>query len=77
MLALLGLGCMPGNPDATAAIGQQVVEMGDAIATLQQIDAELQGQVDSLRFVVARQDTIIRQLANLAGVPIPATPYTP
>jgi hypothetical protein len=31
----------------------------------------LQDRVDSLTMVVARRDTVIRQLANLAGVPMP------
>jgi hypothetical protein len=33
--------------------------------------SEMQGQLDSVKFVMARQDSVIRQLANLAGVQIP------
>ena len=32
---------------------------------------ELQDRVDSLTIIVPKRDTTIRQLANLAGVPIP------
>jgi hypothetical protein len=39
---------------------------------LREVDAALQGQVDSLARVVARQDSLLRQIANLAGVPVPS-----
>jgi hypothetical protein len=53
------------------AMGQTVMEMGEAVNALQAETAQLQWQVDSLGMVVARQDTVIRQLAGLAGVPVP------
>ena len=43
---------------------------GDGLNDLRQDNAALQQQVDSLRVVVAKQDTVIRQLANLAGMPL-------
>lgn len=46
----------------------------DLTATLEDLgsrSADLQFQLDSLRAVVARQDTTIARLANLAGVPYP------
>lgn len=55
---------------ADIAIGEQIIQLGDGINDLRQDTAALQQQVDSLRLVVARQDTVIRQLANLAGVPV-------
>jgi hypothetical protein len=71
--ALLSAGALSGclrNPAADAATAQALTEIADRLGTLQQENAELQNQVDSLRVVVARQDTIVRRLANLAGVPM-------
>lgn len=55
---------------ADVAISEQIIQLGDGLNDLRQENAVLQEQVDSLRLVVARQDTVIRQLANLAGVPL-------
>lgn len=55
---------------ADVAMSEQIIQLGDGINDLRQDNAALQQQVDSLRLVVARQDTVIRQLANLAGVPM-------
>ena len=55
---------------ADIAISEQIIQLGDGMNTLRQENAEIQQQVDSLRLVVARQDTDIRQLANLAGMPL-------
>lgn len=54
---------------ADVAISEQIIQLGDGLNDLRQENAVLQQQVDSLRLVVARQDTVVRQLANLAGVP--------
>jgi hypothetical protein len=58
------------NPAADAATAQALTEIGDQLGAIQQDNAALQNQVDSLRAVVARQDTVVRRLANLAGVPM-------
>ena len=55
---------------ADVAISEQIIQLGDGLNDLRQENAGLQQQVDSLRLVVAKQDTVIRQLANLAGVPL-------
>lgn len=55
---------------ADIAISEQIIQLGDGMNTLRQENAEIQQQVDSLRLVVAKQDTVIRQLANLAGIPL-------
>jgi hypothetical protein len=52
------------------AMTEQIVQLGDGLNDLRQENAVLQQQVDSLVLVVARQDTIIRQIANLAGMPL-------
>jgi len=51
-------------------MSEQIIQLGDGLNDLRQENAVLQQQVDSLRLFVARQDTVIRQLANLAGVPV-------
>jgi hypothetical protein len=58
------------DPRAEANIAQSMIEMGTQMSALQQDYALLQEQVDSLRQVVARQDTIITRLASLTGLPI-------
>ena len=59
------------DPRAEANIAQAMTDVGTQITAMQQDYAVLQGQVDSLRGVVARQDTIIGRLASMAGLPIP------
>ena len=56
---------------ADIAMGEQIVQLGDGLNDMRQDNAALQEQIDSLRTIVAKQDTVIRQLANLAGVPLP------
>jgi hypothetical protein len=55
---------------ADVAMSEQIIQLGDGLNDLRQENAVLQQQVDSLRLVVAKQDTVLRQLANLAGVPL-------
>jgi hypothetical protein len=55
---------------ADVAISEQIIQLGDGLNDLRQDNAVLQQQVDSLRLVIARQDTVVRQLANLAGMPL-------
>ena len=50
----------------------QMQETLDLTATIEELGSrttELQFALDSLRGVVARQDTVLSRLANLAGVP--------
>lgn len=70
--AALAGGCVQ-NPQAAreAAFAQDIVNLGDAVTSLQQENASLQTQLDSLQRVVARQDTLLRQLAGMAGMPVP------
>ena len=58
--------------DRTADIQQAeaIIDLGDAVNDLRMQASDVQFTVDSLKQVVARQDTVIRQLANLAGVPV-------
>lgn len=50
---------------------QALVDLGDQLNAMQQDNAALQQQVDSLGAVLARQDTLLRQIAGMAGVPVP------
>jgi len=67
-LAIICTGCPASRADI--AISEQIIQLGDGLNDLRQDNAALQEQVDSLKVIVARQDTVIRQLANLAGVPL-------
>ena len=58
------------DPRAEANIAQAMTDVGTQITAMQQDYAILQGQVDSLRGVVARQDTILGRLASMAGLPV-------
>ena len=58
------------DPRAEANIALAMTEVGVSMSQLQQDAAILQWQVDSLRQVVARQDTIIQRLASHVGFPI-------
>jgi hypothetical protein len=68
VLAVICTACPATKADI--AMGEQIIQIGDGLNDLRQDNAALQQQVDSLRLVVAKQDTVIRQLANLAGVPL-------
>jgi hypothetical protein len=59
----------PSQQDLQSA--QAMAELGESFNDIRLIQQELQDQVDSLRTVVARQDSVIRTLANLAGVQVP------
>lgn len=62
-------GCLR-NPAADANAAQAIAEIADQLGAMQQDNAAMQDQIDSLRIVVARQDTVVRRLANMAGVPM-------
>jgi hypothetical protein len=67
LIALLVLSCR--DPRAEANIAQAMTDVGTQISAMQQDYAILQSEVDSLRGVVARQDTTIGRLASMAGLP--------
>lgn len=68
--ALAMTACLPAT-EKDFEIAQTIIEMSDAVNEIRQLAYELQDRVDSLVLIVARRDTTIRQLANLAGVSIP------
>ncbi len=57
------------DPNAQLDQMQEQVDLADTMNELANRTSELQFTLDSLRQIVARQDTTIARLANLAGVP--------
>lgn len=71
LVVLIGVaGCLPAT-ERDFQLVQTVTDMSDAVNEIRQNSYELQDRVDSLVIVIARRDTVIRQLANLAGVTMP------
>jgi hypothetical protein len=74
-LAVLLAGCdgaLP-SPNRDVSQGQTMLDLAEALNQIRDQGASLQDQVDSLRDVIVRQDTIIRQLALNAGIPMPVS----
>ncbi|HEX6060345.1 MAG TPA: hypothetical protein VFZ11_15150 [Gemmatimonadaceae bacterium] len=72
-LALGASGCgVAMDPTENVTTGEAILGLSDAVAGLREDDAMLQAQLDSLRGVVARQDSIIARLAAATGVPLPS-----
>lgn len=59
------------DPRAEANIAEAMIQVGTELSAVRQDLAVMQTQVDSLRGVVARQDTLITRLAALANMPLP------
>ena len=72
VLSLAAIPCAAGgcvtNPKAEALRQQQMIEFGDAINEVRVNVGEMAATLDSLRSIVARQDTTIARLANVTGV---------
>lgn len=66
----LGGGCYQ-DPKARLDAMEETLALQSTLEELGQRTTELQFAVDSLRGVIARQDTTLRALAGLAGVPFP------
>ena len=59
------------SPTEDIALGETILEMSDAISLMRQESAQMQSELDSLRTALARQDTLLRRLAGMAGLPTP------
>jgi hypothetical protein len=70
-LTILAIGTLTScrDPRAEANIAQAMSDVGTQISAMQQDYSILQSEVDSLRQVVARQDTVLSRLASMAGLP--------
>ena len=63
--------CSTTPPKDVISIQQALQDVADALSEVRESSASLQAQVDSLREVVARQDTILRRLGGATGVAVP------
>ena len=68
VVALLVLGGCYTDPNKQLDEMQQTIDLGNTLDELSAKTSELLITMDSLRVVVAKQDTAIAALANLAGV---------
>src|SRR5438132_13214609 len=57
------------NPRVQANIAQALNDVGNELAAQRQDMATLQDEIDSLRQAMAHQDTIIKRLINVTGIP--------
>jgi hypothetical protein len=73
LTAVLLAACVPPSRSELDLM-QSVQDLGDAVNVMQQDYGFLAEAVDSLRMVVARQDSLLRTLANLSGVAVPSAP---
>lgn len=69
LVALIGLGGCYQDPEEQIAAQQLMQDMTDAVNQLGMQVSELQSTVDSMRMIVAKQDTAIYRMANVTGVP--------
>ena len=71
VVALAALGAC-GGPLTTGetTLAETLIDMSDALMAVREETALLQAQVDSLREQMARQDTVLRRLASMAGMPL-------
>jgi hypothetical protein len=68
VLVVLLSGCR--SPAADAAVAEQLAQMSDALVGMRDQVAVMATTVDSLVLVAARQDSVIKQLAAVSGVPV-------
>lgn len=57
------------NAKVQADLMSEIQRAADEINAQRQDMAILQEQIDSLRTAIAKQDTVVRKLMNLAGIP--------
>jgi hypothetical protein len=57
------------SPQTDAYLSEQIRQLGDELNASRQQEAQMQADLDSLRIVVAKQDTLLSRLAGMAGVP--------
>ena len=56
------------NPQADAYLAEQIRQIAEELNASRQQEAQMQSELDSLRGVVARQDTLLTKLAGMAGI---------
>jgi hypothetical protein len=65
----IATGCRSPMSDATMV--EQLRQLADELNAGRQEAAQMHEQIDSLRTVIARQDTLLRTLAGMANVTVP------
>lgn len=68
-LAVLLAGSSCSNPRVMANMGQALQDLGSEMSAQRQDMALLQDQLDSLKQVAAKQDSTIKRLLNVTGLP--------
>jgi hypothetical protein len=66
-LIVVSASCIDSTAQQNTA--QAIIDMGNEVSALRQDNAVLQEQLDSLKTALARQDTTIRRLSAMAGLP--------
>jgi len=59
------------SPAADAAVAEQFTQISDALVAQRDQIVALTTTVDSLVMVAAKQDTLLRRMAAVNGVPVP------
>jgi len=72
VIALIAATAVSGctGPQALAGLQEQLNQAADAVNDININMSVMQSTIDSLRVVVANQDTTIARIANATGVPI-------
>ena len=71
LVVLLALACTRPPTRGELDTTQMANDMAEAVNDLRSINTELRQSIDSLALVVARQDTLLRHIANVTGVQVP------
>lgn len=71
LAAIVAAGACYSDPKAQLDQMQETMDLQSTLEDLANRTSELQFALDSLRVVVARQDSTLRTLSNLAGVSYP------
>ncbi len=61
---------MPMVDSSEISQGELMLQLSDALNGMRSENADLQEQIDSLRRVVVRQDSLLIRLAEATGVPL-------
>jgi hypothetical protein len=69
-LALVAAASACSNPRQAAYLNDQMNQAADAVADIRTSMSILQSSIDSLRLVVAKQDSTIAKIAAVTNVPI-------
>ena len=69
LLLVATVGCI-NSPDAEAKKAEQMIQLSEALNEVRTTAADLNQTLDSIKIVLAKQDTIIAKLANATGVQV-------